>query len=87
MPRSPLVNRFTVLDIAEVNTDIHEPIDAPSLSLSTPDRVAQPQRPKWERRLPKRLSANTLDTRRISIILLIEISTIDTSEVHFVKHF
>ena len=28
-PRSLLVNRFTVLDVEEVNTDICEPIDAP----------------------------------------------------------
>ena len=39
-----LVNRFAVLDIEEVNTDIHEPIDTPSLSPSASDRVAQPQR-------------------------------------------
>ena len=30
-PRSLLVNRFAVLNIAEVNTDICEPIDAPPL--------------------------------------------------------
>ena len=43
-PRLPLVNRFAVLDVEEVNTDIYEPIDAPSLS--APDRIAQSQRPK-----------------------------------------
>jgi len=53
VPQLPLVNRFTVLDVEEVNTDIREPIDIPSLSPSTPDRIAQPWRPKWERRLPK----------------------------------
>ena len=40
---------------------------------------------KWERRLPKQLSANTLNAHGTLIILLIEISTTDTSEVHFIK--
>ena len=38
-PRSLLVNRFTVLDVEEVNTDIHEPIDIPLLSPSAPNRI------------------------------------------------
>jgi len=62
-----------------------EPIDAPSLSSSAPDRTTQPRKPKWEKRLPKRLSVNTLDACRTSIILSIEVSTTDTSEVHSVK--
>ena len=84
-PRSLLVNRFAVLDVKEVNTEVCEPIDAPLLSPSAPVGTALPWRPKWEKRLPKRLSANTLDTRGMSIILPIEISTTDTSEVHSVK--
>jgi len=80
-----LVNRFTILDVKEVNTDIREPIDAPSLSPSAPDRTAQPWKPKWKKRLPKRLSVNILNTRGTSIILPIEVSTTDTSEVHSVK--
>jgi len=84
-PWSLLVNRFAVLDVEEVNTDISEPIDALSLSSSAPDRTTQPRKPKWEKRLPKRLSVNTLDTRGTSIILPIEVSTTDTSEVHSVK--
>jgi len=79
------VNRFTVLDVEEVNTDISEPIDAPSLSSSAPDRTMQPRKPKWEKRLPKRLSVNTLDARGMSVILPIEVSTTDTSKVHSVK--
>jgi len=39
VPWSLLVNRFTVLDVKEVNTDIREPIDAPLLPPSTPDRT------------------------------------------------
>jgi len=80
-----LVNRFAVLDVEEVNTDISKPIDAPSLSSSTPDRTAQPRKPKWEKKLPKRLSINTLDACGTSIILPIEVSTTDTSEVHSIK--
>jgi len=45
----------------------------------------QPQKPKWEKRLPKRLSVNTLNAHGTSIILPIEVSTTDTSEVHSVK--
>ena len=78
-----LVNRFTVLNIEEVNTDICEPID--TSHPSTPDRKVLPWKPKWEKRLPKQLSANTLDAHRTSIILSIEISTTDTSEMHSVK--
>jgi len=82
-PWSLLVNRFAVLDVEEVNTDTCEPIDTPPLS--APVRTALPRRPKWEKRLPRRLSANTLDAHRTSIILPIEIGTTDTSEVHSVK--
>jgi len=85
MPWSLLVNRFIVLDIEEVNTDICEPINTSPFSLSAPDRIGQPWKPKWEKRLPKRLSVNTLDTHGTSIILSIEVSTTDTSEVHSVK--
>jgi len=84
-PRSLLVNRFAVLDVEEVNTDVREPINTPLLSPSDPDRTTQPQKPKWEKRLPKRLSVNTLDARGTSIILPIEVSTTDTSEVYSVK--
>jgi len=84
-PRSLLVNRFAVLDVEEVNTDISKPIDAPSLSSSAPDRTVQPRKPKWEKKLPKQLSINTLDACGTSIILPIEVSTTDTSEVHSIK--
>ena len=52
-PRSLLVNRFAVLDVEEVNTEVCEPIDAPPLSPSAPVGTALPRRPKWEKRLPK----------------------------------
>ena len=82
-PQSLLVNSFAVLDVEEVNTDICEPINV--LPPSALVRTALPRRPKWEKRLPRRLSANTLDARGTSIILPIEIGTTDTSEVHSVK--
>jgi len=85
MPRSLLVNRFAVLDVEEVNTDISEPIDASSLSSSALDRTMQPRKPKWKKRLSKRLSVNTLDACGTSVILPVEVSTTDTSEVHSVK--
>jgi len=84
-PQSLLVNRFAVLDVEEVNTEIREPIDAPPLFPPTPVRTALPQRPKWEKKLPRRLSTNTLDAHGTSIVLPIEISTTNTSEVHSVK--
>jgi len=84
-PRSLLANRFAVLDVEEVNTEVCEPIDAPPLSPSAPVRTVLPQRPKWEKRLPKQLFANTLNAHGTSIILPIEIGTTDTSKVHSVK--
>jgi len=53
--------------------------------MSTPDRKALPWKPKWEKKLPKQLSTNTLDTHGTSIVLPIEISTTNTSEVRSVK--
>jgi len=82
-PQSLSVNRFAVLNIEEVNTDICEPIVTPLPSAL--NRNALPRRLKWEKRLPKQLSANTLDTRGTFIILPIKISITDTSEMHSVK--
>jgi len=50
-PQLLSVNRFTVLNVEETNTDTSEPIDASVTS--APDRKALPQKPKWEKRLPK----------------------------------
>jgi len=84
-PQSPLVNRFAVLDVEEVNTEIRKPIDTPPISPSPPVRTPLPRRPKWEKRLLRRLSANILDAHGTSIVLPIEIGTTDTSEVHSIK--
>jgi len=43
------------------------------------------RKPKWERRLPKLLSISTLDVQGISLLLPVEIGTMDTSELHSVK--
>jgi len=43
-PQLLLVNRFAVLNVEEVNTDICEPIDV--LPPSTPVRTVLPRRPK-----------------------------------------
>ena len=83
MPQSLLVNRFAVLNIEEINIDTSKPINAPVTS--TPDRKALSWEPKWEKRLPKWLSTNTLDAYRTSIVLSIKISTTDTSKVYSVK--
>jgi len=42
-------------------------------------------KPKWEKILPKLLLISALDTRGISLLLLVEIRTTDTSKLHFVK--
>ena len=42
-------------------------------------------RPKQEKQLPKELSTNTLDAYRISLILAVELSTIDISKLHSVS--
>ena len=83
VPQSLSVNRFAILNVEETNTDTSEPINAPVMS--TPDRKALPWKPKWEKKLPKQLSTNTLDTHGTSIVLPIEISTTNTSEVRSVK--
>jgi len=77
-----LVNKFTVLTIEDSNTIDSEPVDAPPL---TPLIPALLRKPKWERRLPKLLSISALDTQGTSLLLPVEIGTIDTSELHSIK--
>jgi len=80
-PRS-LVNKFTVLTIEDPNTIDSELIDTPPL---TPLVPAPLHRPKWEKRLPKLLLISVLDIRGTSLLLPVEIGTIDTSKLHSVK--
>jgi len=77
------VNRFCVLDVEKSNTSTCKPIAILLLSFSAATLVTQ--KPKWEKKLPKQLSVSTLDTHRTSLILTIELCTIDTSKVHSIK--
>ena len=80
-PWSP-VNKFTILTIEDFNTIDNELVDAPPL---TPLISAPLRKPKWERRLPKLLSISALDARGTSLLLPVEIGTMDTSELHSIK--
>jgi len=81
VPWSP-VNKFTVLTIEDPNTIDSELVDTQPLN---PPATALLHRPKWEKRLPKLFSISALDTRGTSLLLLVEIGTTDTSELHSVK--
>jgi len=81
MPQLP-VNKFIVLTIEDSNTIDSELVDILPL---TPLISAPLHKPKWERRLPKLLSISALDARGTSLLLLVEIETTDTSELHSVK--
>jgi len=70
------------LTIEDSNTIDSELVDTPPLTPLTP---APLHKPKWERRLPKLLSISALDARGTSLLLLVEIGTTDTSELHSVK--
>jgi len=70
------------LTIEDPNTIDSELVDAPPL-LSLPLTLLC--KPKWERRLPKLLSISILDTQGTFLLLLVEIGTMDTSELHSIK--
>jgi len=70
------------LTIEDPNTIDSELIDAPPpISLIS----APLRKPKWEKRLPKLLSISALDARGTSLLLPVEIGTMDTSELHSVE--
>jgi len=77
-----LANKFTVLTIEDPNTIDSELVDASSL---VPLVSALLRKPKWERRLPKLFSISALDVRGTSLLLPVEIGTMDTSELHSVE--
>jgi len=81
-PQFPLINRFCILNIEESNTSICKPIVTPFSSFAT---ISMTQRLKWKKRLPKQLSISVLDTHRASLILNMELCTINTNKVHSVK--
>jgi len=70
------------LTIEDPNTIDSELIDTPPL---TPLVPAPLHRPKWEKRLPKLLLISALDIRGTSLLLPVEIGTIDMSKLHSVK--
>jgi len=80
-PQSP-VNKFTVLTIEDTNTIDSKLVDTPPLNPLVPALLC---RPKWEKGLPKLFSISTLDVRGTSLLLPVEIGTMDTSKLHFVK--
>jgi len=70
------------LTIEDPNTIDSELVDAPPFP---PLPVAPLCKPKWERRLPKLFSISALDARGTSLLLPVEIGTMDTSKLHSVK--
>jgi len=76
------VNKFTVLTIEDPNTIDSKLVDAPPLA---PLVSAPLHKPKWERRLPKLFSISALDARGTSLLLPVEIGTMDTSELYSVE--
>jgi len=70
------------LTIEDPNTIDSELVNAQPLN---PLAAALLCRPKWEKRLPKLFSISVLDAQGTSLLLLVEIGTMDTSELHFVK--
>ena len=81
VPWSP-VNKFTVLTIEDPNTIDSELVDTlPLLPLSP----ALLHKPKWERRLPKLFSISALNAQGTSLLLPVEIRTMDTNKLYSVK--
>ena len=70
------------MTIEDPNTIDSELVDAQP---PTPLVSALLRKPKWEKRLPKLLSISALDAQGTSLLLLVEIGTTNTSELHFVK--
>jgi len=70
------------LTIEDPNTIDSELVDAQPLNLLAATLL---RRPKWEKRLPKLFLISTLDVRGTSLLLLVEIGTMNTSELHSVK--
>jgi len=70
------------LTIEDPNTIDSELIDAPSPDPPVP---APLRKPKWEKRLPKLIVISALDARETSLLLPVEIRTMDTSELYSVK--
>jgi len=72
------------LTIKDPNTIDSELVDAPP---PIPLISAPLRKPKWEKRLPKLLLISALDVQGTSLLLPVEIGTMDTSELHSVEAF
>jgi len=70
------------LTVEDPNTIDSELTDAPP---PNPPLLAPLRKPKWEKRLPKLLAISALDARGTSLLLPVEIGTMDTSELHSIK--
>jgi len=70
------------LTIEDPNTIDSELVDALS---SIPLVLALLRKPKWEKRLPKLFSISALDVQGTSLLLPVEIGTMDMSELHSVE--
>ena len=70
------------MTIEDPNTINSELVDTPP---SIPLVSALLCKPKWEKRLPKLFSISALDARGTSLLLPVEIGTMDTSELHSVE--
>jgi len=70
------------LTIEDPNTIDSELTDAPPPNPLVP---APLHKPKWEKRLPKLFAISALDARGTSLLLPVEIGTMDTSELYSVK--
>jgi len=76
------VNKFTVLTIEDPNRIDSELVDTPP---SIPLVSAPLRKLKWKKRLPKLFSISALDAQGTSLLLPVEIGTMDMSELHSVK--
>ena len=70
------------MTIEDPNTIDSELVDAPP---PIPLISAPLRKPKWEKRLPKLLLISALDTQETSLLLPVEIGTMDTSKLHSVE--
>jgi len=76
------VNKFTVLTIEDPNRIDSELVNAPP---SIPLVSAPLRKLKWKKRLPKLFSISALDAQGTSLLLPVEIGTMDMSELYSVK--
>ena len=77
------VNRFTILEIEDINTSGSELEDIFLLFTSTVNTFVQ--RPKQKKQLPKELSTNAFNAYRMSLVLIVELSMTNNSQLYFIN--